>query len=64
MKFRDPLNTVIEKFLGIVSESSFFLKKLESKQAVSEMWDNQSGEGQLEELYTEIDMDQDWESRS
>ena len=27
------------------------------------MWDNQSGEGQLEELPTEIDEDQDWENQ-
>ena len=35
----------------------------EAFKAVSEMWDNQSGEGQLEELKTEIDKDKDWENQ-
>ena len=35
----------------------------EAFKAVSEMWDNQSGEGQIEELPTKIDEDQDWEDQ-
>ena len=35
----------------------------EAFKAVSEMWDNQPGEGQLKELPTEIDEDQDWENQ-
>ena len=35
----------------------------EAFKAVSEMWDNQSGEGQIEELPTKIDEDQDWENQ-
>ena len=35
----------------------------EAFKAVSEIWDNQSGEGKIEELPTEIDKDQDWENQ-
>ena len=35
----------------------------EAFKAVSEIWDNQSGEGKIEELPTKIDKDQDWENQ-